>query len=634
MGLASVAKRFASSNVNFNVVEFASKPQGLGIKLFPQQEFLLKVFEKEELDDSRKTIEIRDQFNEEIQYILTERQFWDFLHDNGQISLTHDEYYGAEIIQFQLCMGRRSTKSTTISIYVAYKLYQLLSIYRPQEFFRILPNSEMNVTLVALGKDSAEKLFNKFLGLVKASPFFQPFMREDPIGDTLKLWTQHDISLLPANKSRPPAYSNSINVFALPNTPGVRGEDNILAIMDELAHFNQSHKSTAKDPLDAKIYEGLTPSVSGFKTVEGESFGKTCVFSSPNFKKGKFYEEYDLAFRLKLDSGALAIRAPTWHMNPNVAPSYLRSSYAKSPASYKKEYGAEFSDSGEVWIKDRGKLARAVDRRLDPHTEVGRQDRVYFLGADFAARNDGVSAAITHYERQYERVTDSFISDAFVYDAELAHELERNEGKILTYSYVLDYIDTKYPGVGEYEGHSELQIEDMLTWMESLYKRWPLRFGMFDQWAGIVIAQLVKTRGMRRFEMIAHTDVINDAQARTFSEILHTGHLVLPDFDPLLNELKILAKEDRAKNLIKVQAPRGDHDDQFDALIRSLWLCHAYVNGIPEVKAKIPHLFNKTTLVNVSGGLKGARSYKHYLKLRDRLHGGARRSLAVRRPRH
>ena len=58
---------------------------------------------------------------------------------------------------------------------------------------------------------------------------------------------------------------NSIEVVALPNSPSIRGDNNITYVCEEFAHFNQSDKSTKDAPLDQTIYDAISPSVAGFK---------------------------------------------------------------------------------------------------------------------------------------------------------------------------------------------------------------------------------------------------------------------------------------------------------------------------------------------------------------------------------
>lgn len=57
--LSSFTKSLSqSATTKYNVIEFAEKKSCLGIRLFPQQRYLLKLFEKVELDDTVFDIEV------------------------------------------------------------------------------------------------------------------------------------------------------------------------------------------------------------------------------------------------------------------------------------------------------------------------------------------------------------------------------------------------------------------------------------------------------------------------------------------------------------------------------------------------------------------------------------------------
>ena len=162
MSLSSKAKQFSSQKSDLNVIEFAEDKQGFGIKLFPTQKFFLKLFDKILLDNRNKSIDIRDNFNKRTLRTFTEREYYTYLEDEGRISLSYDDYYNSEFIQYMFSMGRRGAKSTTICIWVGHKLYKLLNIYHPQEYFNIISSDSMNVTMTALGQGNANKLFKKF----------------------------------------------------------------------------------------------------------------------------------------------------------------------------------------------------------------------------------------------------------------------------------------------------------------------------------------------------------------------------------------------------------------------------------------------------------------------------------------
>lgn len=620
MSLSSKAKQFSSQKSDLDVIEFAESKQGFGIKLFPTQRFFLKLFDKIPLDTRTKSIEIRDKFNKRVLSTLTERDYYTYLQDNDRISLSYDDYYNSEFIQYMFSMGRRGTKSTTICIWVGHKLYKLLNIYHPQEYFEIISTDSMNVTMTALGQDNANKLFKKFYGIIKSSPFFRPFILEKPSTNHLKMWTQYDLDHI-TSKTNPGAHSNSIDIFSLPNTPGVRGDNNIYVIMDEFAHFANAAKSSREKPMDKLIFEALTPSVSGFKNPDGTPFGKTLILSSPNGKKGMFYSEYNSAFKLWAESGTLALRAPTWETNPKISPIYLEKEYAKNPLTFDQEFGAEFIEGGERWIKELGKFYGCFDSRLNHLQYTGVIDRKYFLGVDFALTNDGTAAVLSHYEKNYEMHKEDFPDEVFSYNGDLVKYFEENETLVCP-RIVIDYAEVRYAGMPPWENQEVMLIDDVLDWIESLYLRWPIQYGIYDQWSGEIINQMVKSRSIPRLEMVNHTAAINDSQYKLFSMCMHQGQLIMPFWDGMTKELLALQCYIKNQGVIKVEAPPGpkNHDDLFSALIRSIYLCHAYIKKNKVLATSMPMLFKNGKLIKDTGVFKNIYNHAQYKKMQKIYH--------------
>jgi len=620
MSLSSRAKKYSSNVSDLDVIEFATSAQGLNINLFPTQIFFLKLFDKIPLDNKIKSISIRDRFNKKTLQTLTEVEYYNYLLDDGRISLPYEEYMAHDVIQIMLAIGRRGTKSTTICTWVAHKVYKILNIYRPQEYFGIILTDSMNITMTALGQDNANKLFKKFYGIMRGAPFFRPHMLEKPSSNRLRLWTKYDLDQL-NSKTSPGTYSNSIDIYSLPNTPGVRGDNNIYVIMDEFAHFMNSAGSSREKPMDDLIYEALTPSVSGFKNPDGSPFGKTLILSSPNGKKGKFFEEYDSAFELGADSGTLALRAPTWETNPDVSPIYLEKKYLKNATLYFQEFGAEFVEGGDRWIKELGKFYACFNKTADPQRYAGEYSKKYFMGADFALSHDGTAVAISHYEPNYIMTKADYPSEVFSYDEELAEYFEKNE-TLVQPRIVVDYAEVRYAGCPPWEDHSVLLIDELLDWVEDLFKRWPIQCGIYDQWSGEIINQMLQNRGLKRLDMLNHTALINDSMYKLFSMVMHQTQLIMPWFKDLEKELLALQCYIRNQGVIKVEAPAGktNHDDMFSALIRSVYLCYSYIKKNKVLAGSLPMLFKDGKLVEALNKFKNVQNYGQYRTLQKMYH--------------
>jgi hypothetical protein len=594
--IADQARRFVKSDTSLSILEFAESKQGIGEKLLPAQRFVLKVMEKEALDDEDAYIPIRDQFNRHIIRMVTEHGFYKMLREEGRFSMDYDVYVESQTVQFQFCMGRRASKTTMVAIWVAYQLYKILNIAHPQAYFGIMSQDPMSITMTALGEESATKLFARLANIINKAPFFRRYLLEPPGQAYLRLWTQNDLSRI-TDTSRPPTNSNSITVRAATNSPALRGDNNLFVVADEFAHFGVGSTLKEKGP-DEVIYEALAPSISGFKHPDGTPFGRALFLSSPNGKQGKFWKDFDDAFRLGPDSYTLAIQCATWEINGTIPPAFLMKEYNKSPASYEQEYGAKFGVGGVGWLRDLGKFYTSLDNRLSCLTPLGTYGKTYFLGLDFALSNDGTAATIAHWEPYYDEPFDSLPPEAAAYwkDSEDPENLElklsdegyyelfqagRPKGRV-----VVDYTEVRYAGKAPYEHRTTLLLDDVLDWIGELFDRWPISKGVFDQWSGEIIRQMVDQRPYgRRLEMISYTQQSNDSMYKLFSQLLHEGSLKMPSDDPtLMEELLSLRVENKGKGMIKVEVPssRG-HDDRFDSLIRAVQLAYLHKSNNPVV---------------------------------------------------
>jgi len=663
MSVADHTLRYSRTPTNLGIVDFVQSPRGLGQKLFPAQVFFLKVFEREALDDTVPTIPIMDKFNETCLGTLTEVGYYNRLLETGRISMEYETYCATDTIQLTLCMGRRASKTTLITSYCGFKLYQMLNMDFPQKYFGIIPTDPIKITMTALGGDNAVSLFKRLSGLVRQSPYFQPYFLEDPTTQALKLWTRHDLEGLTPGKL-PPSGSNTITLAAVANSPGVRGDNNVVVIFDEYAHIERAKQMRSEDKaLDAEMYDALVPSISGFRNpteaqckergvqlIPGERYGapygKALFLSSPNGPYGKFHDDFQLAFKIGPTSYTLAIQAPTWEVNRSVAPEYLHAKFNQSPVSYDQEFGGLFISSGMNWLQDMPMYYASVDKRLDHMMSFGKNDRQYFLGVDFALSHDGTACTISHFEPYYEETVESFSDEAIQYwkDYRFAQNpefyledghdpdwyrldnpdylkfLERPAGR-----YVIDYSEVRYAGKHPYEGQRVLSMELLLDWIQQLFQRWPIRCGCYDQWSGEVIAQLVEKRGFaKRFECINFNTNSNDACYKLFSSLLHEGSLKIPNDLNLHEELLSLKVEDKGRGLIKVEAPQNrHHDDRFDSIIRSLYLAHSYKNkNLYLAGESLQNLFNTIDICENGVQLGKIRDYEFRSKMQSMLHLG------------
>lgn len=505
---------------------------GLGYTLRPVQQFLLKAIYGLPLDTREKRIEIPDLFREKIIRVATEEEYFHYLRDSGRISCKHwPEGRCQEVV---LVMGRRGTKTSSVSMIAAYETYRLLRRPSPQEFYGVLDADDIRITNVANSEEQAAKLFKIVRGHFNRSGFFKPFMAGN--SDThVSLRSQSDMDkygseCLPCVKV----------VCAGCNARAIRGGANIIVVMDEMAHFlnNGGQKS------DSEIYDALTPSVGDFG---GD--GLILNLSSPLNKGGRFYELYMQG--MQSDGDLLVLQIPSSEANPALTSTFLKTRYRRDPDVFMREYGAQFSESSKAYVEDQEKLKMVVSDR--PYIHRGSTRSYYFMGIDLGLVNDGTGISIGHVEWLPSGVG------------------EENRVKV-----VHDLTEGLYAGIDPFEASDQLLLDDVVERVAKLCVDFPILAGVIDQWCGPPMEQALKKKGLKQFELVNFTRTLNSEIYTTLKTLYLAEQVdIAGGWDsPLVQEMLTLDKKVLPGFLIKVECPQlaGYHDDLSDSFARMVWV--------------------------------------------------------------
>ncbi len=314
--------------------------------------------------------------------------------------------------------------SQVVSAIGAYKLYRLLNVRSPQEFFDLVPGSHIDFTFLAQDEDGSSRLYEKLREDINRAPFFNPYLKASSSS-----WMGF-VSDADRNKRD---VTPSINVESFPcTTNSSRGPSNLFLALDEFAHF-RSEKGSSSD----EVYGAATPSTIFFNHAElldGGWISKKATkdlpyeqykmyqdsmilsISSPWTKIGKMYDLHKQALEKGPESGMFTIRVSTAEMNPHILPQTLHREQEKNPLTFKAEYGGQFLESSEsyvteaqirsctdvVWVNNTVSGSEEADistarlnlSKFHP-TALGRQ---YFWAIDLGMSNDATAVAIGHLE--------------------------------------------------------------------------------------------------------------------------------------------------------------------------------------------------------------------------------------------
>lgn len=561
----------------FNVLDYIEQPWGLGMKLYPAQRVIVKLYYHIPLDNKEKSVEVRDMFRTKVLYHFTEAEFVRYLYNEGRCNIGEQDHERRELI---LSIGRRAGKTTMSGIFASYEVYRLLNLGHPQGYYGLPSGNRIQIISVATDKDQASLLFNEVTTHLSRCEYFKPYIANNTLSH-IQFRTPYDIGKYGETARHENGKFVSFNgkatmrvTFKSCVAKGLRGSGNIVIILDEMAHFQDKGNSSADE-----IYNAVTPSALAFSPKDPEDTtipigpveSRIICISSPLNKSGKFYDLYHLAMSNGPGSAnMIAIQAPTWEVNPTVEPEFLRQKYHADPATFMTEYGAQFSDRVRGWIEREVDLTDCIDPNLRP-VEMGVPRYPYSMGIDLGLMNDGTSIFITHVDGD----------------------------KI-----VLDYHETWYAGVDWKQANphlgnnyptpyartlketERLDFDEIANWIVALTKRFFIVEGIFDRWNGIPLEQALMKAGLTQFKSEFFTrdfasKIYQNAKLMMFDRKLKLYDWPLNDKDgkksshsPFIQELLTLQAEQSSKNVVMVAAPAGGsyHDDQSDAFVRSVWL--------------------------------------------------------------
>lgn len=502
-----------------DAVTFAEAKWGLGLKLWPAQRVVLKCYYNIPLDNTKKYIPIREYPKEEIIDTLTEKEFVSYLRENGHTNVDPDNLHKA--MQLVLVMGRRSAKTTMSSIIICYTLYKLIKAGNPQRKFGLPDGEKIQIANVASTKDQAGVLFNMVSNFLSGSQFFKPYM-DKVLNLSIKMYTPWDLE---QKRSRP-----SIMLKAHPcSAKSIRGSGTIIAVMDELAHFDV----TGGPASDDRVYTAFAPSIVTF----GDE-GSLISISSPLGEAGKLYSMFVDGVENQNQS-YLCMQLPTWLANPDVKMSVLKNMESADPDNFWAEYGADFLAShSRSFIADLNSIKTCTDIGRLSIFNGGTGVR-YYMAVDIGFIRDGFAVVVVHPQ----------------------------DNKI-----VVDYAKVYYAGTYPYEKLTKLDPDEMADYLVHIHRSFNPVGAILDQWESSSFSALLRNRGLE-MECIPFDRATNSEIYQKFRNRLYQGEIRLPDEPELLRELRNLRSSSTSKYSLHITAPFGAHMDLSDALVRACYLC-------------------------------------------------------------
>ena len=593
--IKSVGNKLIGGIKPMNIIEFAENPQGLNMTLYPMQKLILKMFYRIPLSDdiNENKITIRDMFNEKIIKELSEADCLEYLYQKRYCNVNYHDLYVDEIplnsIQFYI--GRRGSKTKMTTIICAFSLYDLLFYDNPHKLFHNKPvTDEISITLVSNSLKGSDRQYRELTGAIKASKFFAPYI----VGGGAEGYWLKTRAFMELEDKGLTENKGNIRISSSAANYSVRGDANMIGVLDEYAHYLDSENNDVKEnPLDVAMWDALAPSTYEFTTVDGKQYGKMFILSSPNGKKGEAYRRYEDSFKNK---SSLMLNMPSFYVNWLLSPVELKNYYNNRVSSYEQEILGMFNAKVSKWI-DNPDLIMAASNK-NSHNQIGENVNMaytHYLGIDFGFENDATAIAVCHVEPRipsnYEPLKEEY------------RKLLAESGDI----YVVDYI-----GFYQATQESPLDLENLVSIIAKIVRTYGIRKGAYDQWYKVAVEKEMKKYGLHNtIECINANLVNNNAMATIYKRLVREGRLIVPnDADTIpeysrdwsmsyLDEVFNLVEYKKTGGNIKVENPSG-HDDRYKAVEKAIYL--AYTKAAPAVDSVNNYSGFASTIRTKTGG--------------------------------
>ncbi|HEV8340591.1 MAG TPA: hypothetical protein VGR25_13200 [bacterium] len=311
-------------------------------------------------------------------------------------------------------------------------------------------------------------------------------------------------------------FQNGLAVYCFPCTQrSLRGWSIPAAVMDELAFFRLEGATDS----DAEIQASLRRGMLGFPAP------KLVKISTPYMKSGVVFDDFGRFG--EDDPDRLVWRAPTALMNPAITAERLERERRLDPLRFAREFEAEFAEDVDSFLPEEW-IARAV---VPARGELPPQEDVRYIAAvdPSGGGADAFTLAIVHRERaggDEAVVVDACkgwhkVGDALGGVVAAIAETVRSYrcGEVVGDRYAAGWVRERFAEAGLYYREAEGDKSAAYAELEPLFAQ---------------------------------------------------GRIALPDLPPLVRELRRLERRPQPGGRIRVDHPRGAHDDYATALAHAV----------------------------------------------------------------
>ena len=257
--------------------------------------------------------------NEDLSFSLKEKR-WFNTHSKDEVKggvgyrKNIDGHKKGNFREMQLLLGRRSAKTVTENIIIAYEAYKFLE---SEESYGLPLGEDVSILITSYNMDCGYRMMKQVSSFIEGSSYFKGLIQKiNQNSMTLKTKSGGALEIIIAS---PRSFHGAIC-----------GRNVIATVMDEVDYYDGESAEC--------LYKCVIPAMSNFFRM-GE--GKLVMVSSPSpngdgFLTNRFAdsENIDEVFRVQL---------PTWSMNPQISHTSLRRFQQDTYGDFFLEYGAQMA---------------------------------------------------------------------------------------------------------------------------------------------------------------------------------------------------------------------------------------------------------------------------------------------------
>lgn len=299
---ASVAQQVAA----WNIIEFATRKDGLGLTLHPAQEVLLRALYGLHLNSAQRAL-------------------------LAQLCDGNANPPKGQVVEAIWALGARSGKSFMAAIVAIYEATRdkWRAFLRPGEVgYIVIVATRLEQARAIIQRNAAQMILNSPLACL---------LDGEPLATEI-------------------SFVNGMKILSLPaNSTAGRGLPICCLIFDEIAHF-----AVEGAKADADIYASLRPRLAQFAAAGA----KTIMISTPAAKQGTFWHNFKDGFSVP---GRLTAQCATTMMNPTIPQSFVDSERRRDPDNCAREFDAQFAERTAAYLpSDRIAEAMTLPGDLPP----------------------------------------------------------------------------------------------------------------------------------------------------------------------------------------------------------------------------------------------------------------------------